>query len=171
MSRVKLYWNYATRSLRRGGQRTLLAIFCIAVGVMAIVSLELVGNMVNTALTGNVRAGNGGDISVRNDITPFNTAQLGTFANLQADGTLTQYTAVVNEQVHGTVKGQPQAFLMIAADPAVFPLGGQPDFSDPSNGSISSIVSGTTVAVTESLLSQLGVAKGDSLTIHSPTDG
>jgi putative ABC transport system permease protein len=56
MNRVKLYWTYATRSLRRGGQRTLLAIFCIAVGVMAIVSLELVGNMVNTALTGNVRA-------------------------------------------------------------------------------------------------------------------
>jgi putative ABC transport system permease protein len=171
MNRVKLYWTYATRSLRRGGQRTLLAIFCIAVGVMAIVSLELVGNMVNTALTGNVRAGNGGDISVRNDITPFNANQLGTFASLQADGTLSQYTAVVDEQVHAQVKGQPQAFLMIAADPAVFPLGGQPDFSDPSNGTISSTVSGTTVVVTDSLLSQLGLSKGESLTIHSPTDG
>jgi cell division protein FtsX len=49
------YWRYATRSLWRGGQRTLLAIFCVAVGVMAIVSLQLVGNMVNNGLTANVR--------------------------------------------------------------------------------------------------------------------
>ncbi len=104
MKRLKLYWNYATRSLRRGGQRTLLAIFCIAVGVMAIVSLQLVGNMVNTALTGNVRAGNGGDISVRNDIAPFNQQQLAIFSSLKADGTLTQYTAVVDDT--GAVRGQ-----------------------------------------------------------------
>ncbi len=45
--RLGLYWSYATRSLGRGGQRTLLAIFCVAVGVLAIVSLQLVGNMVN----------------------------------------------------------------------------------------------------------------------------
>jgi putative ABC transport system permease protein len=171
MNRVKLYLNYATRSLRRGGQRTLLAIFCIAVGVMAIVSLELVGNMVNTALTGNVRAGNGGDVSVRNDITPFNAEQLDTFAHLQADATLSAYTAVVNERVQSQINGQPQSFFMYAVDPAVFPLGGQPDFKDPGNGTISSTVSGNTVVVTDSLLSQLGLSKGDSLTIHSPTDG
>ena len=47
MKLPRLYWSYATRSLMRGGQRTLLAIFCVAVGVMAIVSLQLVGNMVN----------------------------------------------------------------------------------------------------------------------------
>jgi putative ABC transport system permease protein len=171
MNRVKLYWNYATRSLQRGGQRTLLAIFCIAVGVMAIVSLELVGNMVNTALTGNVRAGVGGDISVRNDITPFNSDQLANFSRLQADGTLTQYTAVVSEQVHAQVNGQPQSFLLFAVDPAVFPLAGSADFSDPGNGSISGVVTGNTVIVTDALLSQLGLQKGDSLTIHSPTDG
>src|SRR6516164_8292034 len=110
MRRLGMYWKYATRSLQRGGQRTLLAIFCIAVGVMAIVSLQLVGNMVNTALTGNVRAGNGGDIAVRNDITPFNQEQLTTFSRLQAEGILTSYTAVINEQVHAQVSGQPQSF-------------------------------------------------------------
>ncbi|MGO8950507.1 MAG: ABC transporter permease [Ktedonobacterales bacterium] len=171
MNRLKLYWNYASRSLRRGGQRTLLAIFCIAVGVMAIVSLELVGNMVSTALTGNVRGGNGGDISVRNDITAFDPQQLGVFAQLKANGTLTQYTAVANEQVHGEVNGTPQSFLLFAVDPAVFPLAGPPDFSNPSNGSISSILTGNRVIVTDSLLSQLGLQKGDSLTIHSPEDG
>ncbi len=171
MNRLKLYWNYATRSLRRGGQRTLLAIFCIAVGVMAIVSLELVGNMVNTALTGNVRGGNGGDISIRNDITPFNSQQLAVINQLKTNGTLTQYTAVANEQVHAEVNGTPQSFLLFAVDPAVFPLAGSPDFSDPSNGSLSSMLTGNTVIVTDSLLSQLGLQKGDKLTIHSPADG
>ena len=171
MNRLKLYWNYATRSLRRGGQRTLLAIFCIAVGVMAIVALQLVGNMVNTALTGNVRGGNGGDISIRNDITAFNPEQIAVFGNLKANGTITQYTTVVNGQVHAQVNNQPQAFQLYAVDPAVFPLAGSPDFSNPSDGSISSILTGNTVIVTDALLSQLGLQKGDSLTIHSFSDG
>ncbi|MGO8946350.1 MAG: ABC transporter permease [Ktedonobacterales bacterium] len=171
MNRLKLYWNYATRSLRRGGQRTLLAIFCIAVGVMAIVSLELVGNMVNTALTGNVRGALGGDISVQNGIGPFNQQQLGVFANLKANGTLTQYTAVVDTQVQAVVNGQAQRFELFAVDPSVFPLAGAPDFSDPSNGSLSSLVSGNTVVVTDSLLSQLGLHRGDQLRVESPSDG
>ena len=171
MNRVKLYWNYATRSLRRGGQRTVLALFCIAVGVMAIVSLQLVGNMVNTALTGNVRASNGGDISVRNDITPFNPQQLAIFDQEKANGTVTQYTPVVNEQVRAKVNGQPQSFLLLAVDPAVFPLAGSPDFSNPSNGSVSGVLSGNTVIVTDSLLTQLGVQKGAKLNVISPSDG
>src|SRR5579863_2344614 len=94
------YWSYPTRSLARGGQRTLLAIFCIAVGVLAIVALQLVGNMVNTGLTDNIRASNGGDISVSSafesytnqDIHPF-------FDQLQAQGQITHYTSVTQNEV------------------------------------------------------------------------
>ena len=39
--RLALYWSYSTRSLVRGGQRTILAIFCVAVGVMARGALAL----------------------------------------------------------------------------------------------------------------------------------
>ena len=90
MNRVKLYWNYATRSFQRGGQRTFLAIFCIAVGVMAIVSLQLVGNMVNTALTGNVRAASAAIYRSEMISLPLTPISLRTFSRLQADGTLTQ---------------------------------------------------------------------------------
>src|SRR5258708_14291184 len=55
---------YATRSLAREGSRSLLAILCVAVGVMAVVALQLVANMVNVGLTGNIRGLNGGDIAV-----------------------------------------------------------------------------------------------------------
>jgi putative ABC transport system permease protein len=93
-----MYWKYATRSLVRGGQRTLLVIFCVAVGVMAIVALQLVGNMVNEALTGNVREGNGGDIAVRTTVTPLTAQQVGVFNQLKANGTLTDHTAIVSQQ-------------------------------------------------------------------------
>ena len=49
--RTRLYLSYAFRSLRRGGQRSLLAIFCVAVGVMAVVALRLAGDMVTIAET------------------------------------------------------------------------------------------------------------------------
>ena len=65
--RLQIYWRYATRSLGRGGQQTLFAIFCVAVGVMGIVALQLVGLMVNAALTGNMRAVNGGDLAAHSE--------------------------------------------------------------------------------------------------------
>src|ERR1051326_8037269 len=116
------YWSYSSRSLARGGQRTLLAIFCIAVGVLAIVALQLVGNMFNVALTTNIRAGNGGDISVRSDIVPFTAQQVTTFDTLKSQGQITTYTAVAEAQAQSTsTNGQFQFYNLAAVDPNVFP--------------------------------------------------
>src|SRR5690242_21937216 len=87
------YLSYAIRSLVRGGQRTLLAIFCIAVGVMAMVTLQLVGNMVNGGLTGDIRAQNGGDLAVFSYNAPLPASNLSVFDQLTAQGVLTNYTA------------------------------------------------------------------------------
>src|SRR6185437_12745967 len=92
--RLGMYWKYSTRSLARGGQRTLLAIFCVAVGVLAIVALQLVGNMINVSLTGNVREGNGGDLSIRSDVDPVLPTQLSFFDQLKQQGSISSYTAV-----------------------------------------------------------------------------
>src|SRR5258708_28180183 len=120
--KVRMYWSYATRSLARGGQRTLLAIFCVAVGVLAIVSLQLVGGMVNDALTTNVREGNGGDISVRSDVTPLSAQQLSIFDNLKNQRTLTAYTAVSSIGGGGDDKsGGPQVFTLPAFDTPTIP--------------------------------------------------
>jgi predicted lysophospholipase L1 biosynthesis ABC-type transport system permease subunit len=167
--KVGLYWSYATRSLLREGQRTLLALFCVAVGVMAIVSLQLVGNMVNLGLTGNVRDGNGGDISVRSDITPLTADQVKTtFDKLVANGEITQYTAVSAHEVQAdSAKGDTQFFSLRAIDPAVFPIAGAPVFSTPSDGSLGSLLVGNSVVVNKSLLQQLGMQIGDSLSVTS----
>src|SRR5690348_445067 len=165
------YWRYATRSLFRGGQRTLLAIFCVAVGVMAIVSLQLVGNMVNNGLTANVREGNGGDISVRSDVVPISAQQLKSFDTLLSDGTITDYTAVASQMVQGNDKdGTTDYFTLRAVDPQKFPLAGTPAFKDPSDGSFSSLLTGDSAVVTQKWLDQTGYHKGDSVAMRT-TDG
>ena len=63
--KLRLYFSYTIRSLVRGGGRTALAVFCVAVGVMAIVALQLVGLMANNALTSDIREIDGGDVAVR----------------------------------------------------------------------------------------------------------
>ena len=173
IKRLGMYWKYATRSLTRGGQRTLLAIFCVAVGVMAIVALQLVGNMVDGALTGNIRAGNGGDISVRSDITPLRADQVTTlFDRLRADGTLSDYTAVSSHQViTKDASGQSQFYVLSAVDPTKFPLAGAPVFTEPGNASLSSLLNGNTVVITDQLLSQLHAHLGDTLTVNATSDG
>src|SRR5438874_11610615 len=81
--KLGLYWSYATRSLVRGGQRTILAIFCVAVGVMAIVGLQLVGLSVNQALLGNIVDANGGDIRLNADVAPLRQRDLAVFDQLK----------------------------------------------------------------------------------------
>jgi predicted lysophospholipase L1 biosynthesis ABC-type transport system permease subunit len=164
--KARMYWSYATRSLARGGQRTLLAIFCVAVGVMAIVALQLVGSMVNNGLTGNIRDGNGGDLNVRSDFNGLRPDQLSVFDDLVSKGTLTTYTAVDSQSAQSAnTSGHVTLFTMKAIDTTRFPISGSPHFDNPSNGSFTSVLQGNTVVVTETLLQQLGMKVGDSLTV------
>src|ERR1700746_2231798 len=92
--KTSMYFNYTSRSLLRGGQRTVLAAFCVAVGVMAIVALQLVGLMINHALTSNVRDANGGDVAFTSNTKPFTPDDLSFFNRLKGSGTITNYTAI-----------------------------------------------------------------------------
>src|SRR5262249_10611528 len=94
--KMGLHLTYATRSLGRGGQRAVLAILCVAIGVLALVALESAGGMVNTSLTGNIRALNGGDVAFSD--ARLSADQLATFDQLQASGAITTYTAVAVTQ-------------------------------------------------------------------------
>ena len=94
--KTSTYFNYTSRSLLRGGQRTVLAVFCVAVGMMAIVALQLVGFMLQSSLTSNTRDANGGNIAVTAQNAPFKQSDLSFFAKLKSDGIITNYTAVTS---------------------------------------------------------------------------
>ncbi len=169
--KLGLYLRYSTRSLLREGQRTVLAIFCVAVGVMAIVALQLVGNMINLALTGNVRDANGGDIQVRSVFLPLSADQVSkTFDPLLSRGEITQYSAVSGHDrvLSKNAKGKATAYILRAVDPAVFPLSGAPIFSTPGDGTLDALLTGTDVVVNKGLLTNLGANVGD--TIHVISD-
>lgn len=163
--KARIYWTYATRSLARGGQRTLLAVLCIAVGMLAIVSLQLVGNMVNTSLTGNIRDLNGGDL-VFTDYQ-LTTDQLAYFAQLRAQGILSSYTAVASTQ-GSAVGAHPIARIdrILAVDPAHFPLAGAPTFTAPNNSALSHLLTGTSVVLTQDIAQQLGVSVGERFSLR-----
>src|SRR5947209_12634799 len=145
--KTSMYFNYTTRSLLRGGQRTILAVFCVAVGVMAIVALQLVGLMINNALTSNVRDANGGDVAVTSNTKPFTPDDLGFFNQLKASGTITSYTALANSS--GSTSNSASitsGFSIKAVDPVSFPIVPAPTFTAREYGSLSSMLRGNGVS-------------------------
>jgi putative ABC transport system permease protein len=166
--KARMYWSYSTRSLARGGQRTMLAIFCVAVGVLAIVALQLVGNMINAALTGNVRAGNGGDLSVRSDINPLMAQQVSVFDQLKAQRLITNYTAIsAHDAQTDDASGQTQFYDLRAVDPTNFPIAGDAVFEQPGGAALASVLTGNAVVVTDDLLKQLGAHVGQGITVET----
>ncbi|MBV8529059.1 MAG: FtsX-like permease family protein [Candidatus Dormibacteraeota bacterium] len=166
MGKLGLYFRYGTRSLRRGGQRTLLGIFCIAVGVMAVVALRLAGDMINATLTTNVREDNGGDVSVVSTALPLTPADLTNVSRLQQEGVIEQYLAI-GVQRATLRRGAGRTFtstINVLDDPSRYPLVGDPGFSAPPNGTFAGAVSGRGIVLTQFLASSMGVAPGD--TVH-----
>lgn len=165
-----LYINYPVRSLLRGGLRTTMAVFCITVGVMAVVSLQLVGFMMQSSLTTSARVVNGGDIAVTAQGAPLNASDLNFFDTLKNAGTIANYTAV--SQVNGTLDSATSAahaFNLEAVDPQHFPLVSQPEFVDPSNGTIAQILQANQVIVTQNFLATYGKQMGDTFNVYVKT--
>src|SRR5947207_2785593 len=168
--KASMYFNYTSRSLLRGGQRTMLAVFCVAVGVMAIVALQLVGNMLQSSLTSNTRDTNGGDIAVTAQSTSFQASDLSFFAQLKSDGSITNYTAVTNAS--GTLNAAGSSlttFSIQAVDPNNFPVVTPSTFVTPGNGILSSLLTNNQVIVTQSFLDSYGKKVGDSFNVYIKT--
>src|SRR5436305_2992928 len=165
--KASMYFNYTSRSLLRGGQRTMLAVFCVAVGVMAIVALQLVGSMLQSSLTTNTRDTNGGDIAVTAQSAPLKASDLAYFAQLKSDGTITNYTAITS--ANGSLNAAAssfQAFSVEAVDPNNYPVVSQPTFVTPSNGTVSSLLTHNQVIVTQNFLDNFHKKLGDSLNVY-----
>lgn len=135
--RLRLYATYSLRSLRRGGQRTTLAVFCVAVGVMAVVALRLAATMITVSLTGNVRAANGGDLSVQSVAIPLTSASLASFDDLERRGLITRYLpiGVQTAGLRGPSGSTLRVLTVVLDDPAAYPLAGSAHFTAPPGAS------------------------------------
>src|SRR6266851_5792274 len=168
--KASMYFNYTSRSLLRGGQRTILAVFCVAVGVMAIVSLQLVGSMLQSSLTTNTRDTNGGDIAVTAQSVPLKASDMSYFAQLKSNSTITNYTAVTG--ANGSLSAAAssfQAFSVEAVDPNNYPVVSQPTFVTPGNGSVSNLLTNDQVIVTQNFLDTYSKKVGDTCDVYIKT--
>ncbi len=166
--KLGLYWTYATRSLARGGQRTILALFCVAVGVMAIVALQLVGLSVNQALLGNIIEANGGDIRLNADLAPLRQRDLAFFDQLKQQGRITDYATAYDPGGSITLPtGGEESFAFIAVSNN-FPLVGQANFIAPSHDlQIQDIVKGNNVAMSSTVFDALNAHIGSTYQVKT----
>lgn len=168
--KTSMYFNYTSRSLLRGGQRTILAVFCIAVGVMAIVALQLAGFMLQNSFTANVRDSNGGDIAVTAQSTPFKEGDLNFFEQLKSNGTITNYTAIISANaLLSAVAPSSQAFTVDAVNPNNYPIVSPPTFVTPHNGSVAQLLTHDQVVVTQNFLDRYHKKLGDSFALYIKT--
>ena len=166
-----IYFNYTSRALLRGGQRTILAIFCVAVGVMAVVSLQLVGLMLQHSLTANVRETNGGDIAVTTPGVPLKPNDLTFFDQLNRAGTITNYTAVISATggLNSTATSI-QSFSVAAVDPDKYPLVSKPAFVEPVDGTFANLLTNDQVIVTQNFLDRYQKHLGDTFNLYIKTN-
>jgi putative ABC transport system permease protein len=171
--KLRLYWRSATRSLVREGQRTGLAIVCVAVGVLAVVALQLVSAMVMTGLTGDVRALNGSDLVVRSARdAPFTSSQLTGVEHLATTGDITTLSSVYRDYLVQAAGRHAVAHVEArAVDPVHFPLAGSPVFMTPGIPSLQAALSGPAVVLTADLAQALGVGKDARVTITFAANG
>ena len=168
--KASMYFNYTSRSLLRGGQRTLLAIFCVAVGVMAIVALQLVGLMINNAFTSNVRDANGGDIAISASTEPLKQSDLAFFDQLKSKGTITGYTAFANQNGSLSLTASlTQSFNVMVVNPSSFPVVSPPTFVNPQTGNIATLLTHNQVIVDQPFIDQYNKKLGDTFNMHVGT--
>ncbi|MGC8474529.1 MAG: FtsX-like permease family protein, partial [Candidatus Dormibacteria bacterium] len=163
-----LYLRYTTRSLTRGGRRTVLAAFCVGVGVMAIVGLQMAASMVNSSLTANVRQANGGDVSVVSVAVPFPQSELRTFQQLKSSGRITAFTAV--REYSSTIirpGGQGVSATVNAVSPSAFPLVGTVALRPGAEGTFRQLISRPgTMVLSSTIESLLGAKVGSRVRVN-----
>ena len=164
--KLRRYLAYVLGSLRRGGLRTFLAVLCIAVGVMAVVGLQLAAIMIDQALTSQVREANGGDVAFDAGQPPLEEVDLAFFDKLKADHLVSSFTAVSSPQ--GGIRlgaGRQHIDTMLVVDPATYPQLGTLDVVQPKGGDFRSLLSRPgSGLVSKTLADELGAKLGDQVT-------
>jgi putative ABC transport system permease protein len=171
---MKFYLTYTSRVLRRQGQYTILILISVAFGVMALVTMQLLNNMIANVLFEDQRTKRGGDLHLErpNDdyLTEANIAELET---LRQEGRIETY-ALISRTYAMLIKpegGTKTGIMMYAqgVDPDVFPLLGQFEFRSPHGATLAEVI-GTpgTIAITRDMADDLDLDVGDPVLV---TDG
>ncbi len=163
---VKFCAGYAWRSLRRGGQRSAIAVACVAFGVMSLVSLQQLGFIIERVGLVPPRVAAGGDLMLSR-ATPFalnEALDALTAAGAEAVSPLASAGARWLKR-----PGSGQASLLnraLGIDPERFPLYGTMELREPPGASLVDLLADDgTAVVTRDLADLYGLALGESFSV------
>ena len=169
MTLLRFYLRTALAQLRRGEQRVLVALLCVAFGVMSLVAMALVSQSIATAVVLQPANQVGGDLAIgRQDSDFIPATALAQLQDLRASGALTRYTLlaqtgtlIFHKPDSGEVIYAPNGF---GVDPAVYPLAGQLTLSQPAGQAAAAHLQGPgDVLVTKDLADQNDLHVGDAM--------
>jgi putative ABC transport system permease protein len=181
LAQLAFYFRYAVRSLWRGGQRTGLALACIAFGVMSLVAMQSVSGFFLGIFQRDGRDTIGGDAALyqpgqaaasKSDVGPaqqFTAEQIAQLAAWRADGTLAAVDLEATTR-SGMLKpeGASRVHLLntaLGVDPTTYPLAGELKLRQPNLALAQALADPGSAAVTRDLAANLGLSVGSRFTL------
>lgn len=193
MEQVSFFIRYALSNMDRNRQRTIFVLFCIAVGVAAVVSLRTLGMMIGDSLASNLQAANRGDMVIRIDednvtdddplfdVEGSEELQFATFSKegiaridqWAGDNDCEIMPIYTNNGPYMRVYTPNAAgFTMVRfVEPDRYPFYREVTFSDPEDAMLSEVLDDPhSVAVDEKLADELGLQVGDEVQLVGAPD-
>jgi predicted lysophospholipase L1 biosynthesis ABC-type transport system permease subunit len=157
---------YASRGLRRGGRRSMLAALCVAFGAMSLVSLQLLASAIMGVIDVDPRLLIGGDASLAREGRPLGAADFEELDRLRAEGSLAAYTATASVPTHALRVARTGAVYssrrVLGVAPGEYPLLGAMTLEG--KGDFAAALAGPRQAVvTRDLAATLSLVVGDEL--------
>ena len=170
MNTITFALKYGWRSLRRSGQRTLLAIICVAFGVMSLVAMQTLADALIKTLLADPSVQLGGDLEIFRPGGYLDAEDLAMLDQMQSDGILDAYTPLAAGLWHAMkLDGSGRVHLVMnvtGVDPATYPLEGSLTLREPADAALADVLAMPgSAAVTRDLADQDGLAIGDWMTL------
>lgn len=175
MNRFFFYLKYAWRSVWRGGQLSLFAIACIAVGVGTLVGLQSLSSSIRETLVGDFQVRAGGDVVGNVNFSNFYQRTLAPQAaqllnGLKSTGQVQDWTGLNTHsvQITGYFNVPPTVYIV---DPAHFPLFGHIDMVEPVGANFQQLLAEpNSIIISKSIWEAKGYRLGEEIEVSSLID-
>lgn len=171
---VQFYLRMAAQALWRDRQRSLLALVCIAFGVLSLVAMQLLASMISDAFLVQPRLAAQGDATLSLTGQPVGTEQLADLDRSLQAGIISGYSVTVSTQqiLLRTQRSGRVYFLTraLAVNPDVYPLLGTVDLmtSEPFADALTPLGG---AIITRDLAERLTLSLGDEIALSSGRGG
>ncbi|NPV49598.1 MAG: FtsX-like permease family protein [Candidatus Methanofastidiosum sp.] len=178
ISRIGIYFKYASSSLLRRKQKTLFSLLAISLSVAAIIAIGIVSYSAEYTISGTVKSDLGGDLRLNLRGGGFQGPGMGTttttidfdliedfLSGLKDAGTIEEYTYTLNGMAV-TDSDEPTMIRFVAIDPGVYPLYGEIITIEPNVGDYSLLFQDTNdILITDTLSDNLGLESGSTILV------